>query len=103
MNTLEILKAARAIITNEKNFTQGEFARDSLDNKVLITDTRACKFCSVGAIRKVPGTTLNNQQAAIRHLENTVGGSIEDFNDSYSHSVVLWAWDKLIAKFEATK
>jgi hypothetical protein len=103
MNALEILKAARAIIANEKNFTQGEFARDSLDNKVLVTDTRACKFCSIGAIRKVPGTTADEQQAALRHLENTVKGCIDDFNDSHGHSVVLSVWDKLIAKLEAKK
>jgi hypothetical protein len=103
MNTLEILKAARAIIVDEKNFTQGAFARDSEGDETDVCDPYSCKFCSLGAMGSLKNVNLSERFKAVTYLEDFFGQLVADFNDKNPHAVVIAGWDGAIAKLEATE
>lgn len=52
MELLKKYQKALEIVSNKDNLTTGAFARDSEGNKVNPQDSRAVKWCSVGALMK---------------------------------------------------
>lgn len=104
MTTLEILKAAREKIADEKNWMQREFAQDGNARGIEPTSPEACKWCALGAIRAICETqSIWDAMDALR--KGFPGGyrdySIAMFNDSHTHPEVLAVFDRAIAKLEA--
>lgn len=98
MNTLEILTAARVKIADEKNWCQGEYARDVGGNRVYVYGSLVCSWCSVGSLRSTSGDSTASYNSAMDYLAEAMEAPIPDFNDSHTHSEVLAAWDKAIAE-----
>jgi hypothetical protein len=101
MNTLEILKAGRALIADPKNWCQGTLAKNNLgeDTDPLYYD--ACCWCSVGALRKAVGDGHTSTGEAQAHLYRALPEGLDDmaivtFNDTQTHAKVLAMWDKAI-------
>jgi hypothetical protein len=98
MSTVEILKAAKALITDEKNWAQGCIARSASGEEVGALNPTACRFCAVGAIQKV--ATDESRIPVIDILRSLAKGSVSFFNDSHSHAEVLSLFDLAIAHAE---
>lgn len=94
--TKEILVAARAIIANEENWTQGAYAEDKDGSSIGVNCSNAVCFCSIGAILKITISPFD----AMKVLRNHMGDSIIAFNDGHTHKEVLAAWDEAIASLE---
>jgi hypothetical protein len=98
MITLDVLKAARALISDPARWTQGAYARDEQGNEVDIYDAEACAWCALGAITLVsidmPGSR------AWRELMATTAIPVSDFNDNSDHAAVLGLYDRTIARLE---
>lgn len=52
-NVSDILKKARALLSDEKKWTTGFYARDNEGNFVYASDDQAVCFCAIGAVKKV--------------------------------------------------
>ena len=94
--TKEILVAARAIIANEENWTQGAYAKDKDGSSIGVNCSNAVCFCSIGAIRKITMFPFDAMKVLRNHMED----SIIAFNDGHTHKEVLAAWDEAIASLE---
>lgn len=106
MNTLQILKDARALIADEKNWTKDAFARNSSGEKVDPTNEGAVCFCAIGALAKAAGVNPEGELPAenllvSEMLEWDARDSIPDFNDSHPHADVLTLFDRAIARAES--
>lgn len=97
MNTLEILTAARAKIADEKNWCQGEYARDVDGVSTGANNSEACSWCSFGSIASIVGG-FKGVYTSSEFLEKFMGDDIAKYNDSHTHSEVLAAWDWAIAE-----
>ncbi|AXV15092.1 hypothetical protein CYG48_04885 [Neorhizobium sp. SOG26] len=94
MNTVEILKAARELIADEKNWLQG-----SLYDRRNGEDC----YCAVGAldvVTEMDGDALDRAIEAIQELLGA-GNSIVNFNDTHAHSQVIDLFDSAIARAES--
>lgn len=100
--TSDVLKKARSLIEKEENWLRGVFAIGSDGTAVVSSDPRACKFCSVGAIRNAAWTwpKLDARDMFLRYAERSLievmGKPITNFNDWNSHEEVLKAFDRAI-------
>lgn len=106
MNTVEILKAARELISDEKRWTQGELARDMFGIYADYDSDDAVCFCSEGAIRRVTITVPSDERLRARQdawgaLNKAAGGNIVTFNEGRTHSEVLAVFDRAIACAES--
>ena len=96
MDTLEILKAGRELISDPARWTQGAFARNETGESIF-ADEGAIRFCSIGAISKVCGKRCVSKFAC----EVLGGFNVALFNDTHTHAEVLAMWDRAIAAEEA--
>lgn len=105
MDTVQILKDARALIADEKNWTRNAFARDSKGNEVTPDKEDATCFCAIGALSRVvqqppyydlPGERLLGDEAWI---SGEIG--VAEFNDAHTHEDVLALFDRAIARAES--
>ena len=94
--TKKTLVAARAIIANEENWTQGAYAKDKDGSSIGVNYSNAVCFCSSGAIRKITIDPFDAMAVLRNHMED----SIIDFNDGHTHKEVLAAWDEAIASLD---
>lgn len=106
MKTSELLIAAKALIANPKNWTQGVLARGPFKEEIEWYSANACSFCSVGAVYRTNIKLktamsdwddafhyLNKQSANLFHLP-----TITRANDALDHSQVMAIWDAAIAE-----
>lgn len=94
----EILVAARDKIADEKNWTQGEFARDANGDDVNAVSNKAVCWCAIGSLISVLPEDLSFDSVSLWKLvDSASGGSSYAFNDSHTHAEVLGLFDKLIA------
>lgn len=100
----ELLRAAKAVISNPRHFTTGVLARDTDGHSVMPDNEKAVCFCSVGALSKVTPPTREagelNDQAFIYLIKvvkplNYIG--VADYSDSHTHAEVMAMWDAAIA------
>jgi hypothetical protein len=73
----ETLSAARAIIADPSNWTQGAFARDAFDHPVKLRSTSAVCFCADGAVALAAG------------VQETVFGAWQECADYSAASTIL--------------
>ncbi len=104
----QILKEARALIADEKNWTQGDYARSSLGNSTGVKNEDAECFCAIGALAKVQGITPNDDITGASYLaleasggEQTLGFIVARYNDDHTHAEVLALFDRAIARAES--
>lgn len=107
MTTLEILKAARELLSDEKRWTQHAFAKEA-DGKSCDYDSPAAVcWCAAGAIGKVyGGDTLTDRAMEAQALlagsdvlhELGEESSVTNLNDSGTHAEVLALFDRAIEK-----
>lgn len=122
MTALQMLKDGRALIADRGNWTQGSYARMSRDNEGIYpigcsssSPTAVC-WCSAGALSKqayemdehgeIFGKSPSHRDAydhayslLTRSVILVTDGqfvSIENYNDSHSHELVLGIWDYAI-------
>ncbi len=104
MQTVEILKAGRALIENPAHWAKGRFAFDCHMEEVTPGSPDACSWCSVGALIKLVNyedrfESRQHLEQAIRQIHSELPayqGTLEYFNDTHTHSEVLRVWDKAI-------
>ncbi len=104
MDTVQILKEARALIADEKNWTQKEMARDSFGLPVDPSHESAACYCSIGALLKASGGYDGEHfWLARREFYRGEGkvDSIARFNDHHVHQEVLALFDRAIARAES--
>lgn len=102
MTNLEILKAARELLSDPKRWTQYRLARDENGNEAEVEN--GCSFCMLGAIAKVSNVdpyTNYNTVCDVLYDVMPMGLGIGEFNDRSTHAEVLAIMDKAIAKLEA--
>lgn len=110
-DTIKILREARNIIADKKNWTKGAFARDANGRKVPETSSYATCFCSIGAVRKARETLkIKYDMGGVPYIElnKTIDPeykhlSVATFNDSHSHHEVLWMFDATIQRLEGER
>jgi hypothetical protein len=93
----EVLIAARKLIEDPKNWTQGVCARSKRGREVDYYSPLACKWCSVGALAKSSdnnGVLFNKAKEALKLRMGNIG----DFNDNKPHAEILKVFDKAIKK-----
>lgn len=110
MKVSEMLIKAKALIENEANWIQGQYARETPNGKTLSPrDGRAKCFCAIGALRHVDGATGHGDGVLMKAAEvlakfagaesaDTHSGRVMKFNDRASHADVLAMFDKAIAE-----
>lgn len=105
MDTVQILKEARALIADEKNWTQDSFARNSAGETTEPADDEAVCYCAIGALAKVarlspecnlPAENLVEEEALMLGWIN-----VPEFNDNHTHAEVLALFDRAIARAES--
>lgn len=102
-STVQILKDARELI--RKGWTRNRYASDRSGRTVDIESPYACRFCSLGAIRKATGDK-QSPYPADQYVALAVGGgnprsafgSVAIFNDDEAGSkvAVIRAFDEAI-------
>lgn len=118
MTPIEILKAARKLLTNPDHWTFGAMARDLDGEQVVPHSNAAACYCSVGAVYKVSGAAQQVPQThpaeqVLRMLDKTATqlGHVQDWredlrpcadlNDSKGHAAALEMFDLTISRLEA--
>lgn len=105
MTTLEILKAARELISVPERWTQASYARNKAHTPVDWLDSSACSWCAMGAIAKASFLEKDQvlaQQNAIDQLKN-FQFHLAEFNDAAGtkHTDILALFDRAIARLES--
>lgn len=91
--TLEILVAARALISDPESWTQYYFARDGYGREVLSRSNAAVCYCAQGAVIRSGGSIVDLEPLLNRaamdlyseHLSDVLEGQslMVDINDGY--------------------
>lgn len=97
MTTLEILVAARELLSDKKHWTRGDLAHDVDGAAVDPRSKNAVCWCVIGAVQKF---SLGYQCDALNRIHNAVGESGSEFNDYHTttHADVLRVLDAAIEK-----
>jgi hypothetical protein len=98
--TAEILQKARDLISDEKNWTKGEYARNERGSFIDYDSKSATCFCSVGALLKVsPAERARDAFFFLsQECEETAGQLVVRFNDTHTHAEVLDLFDRAIKR-----
>lgn len=98
MDTLEILKAGRELISDPARWTQNVTARDAQDDWAFASDQDAVCWCSLGALLKIGGSGYQDAIDALDISALQLGSQQATlFNDTHTHAEVLAMWDRAIA------
>lgn len=86
-----LLKDVRMTIANPDSWIKYSLARNATGQECKPTDYAAAKFCLLGAVEKVTGSTESKDFANICDaLKNNIDSEyISIFNDSHTHEEVL--------------
>lgn len=102
-NTSDLLIAAKSIIATPNTWCQGLNAVDEEGLLVTTGDSKACRWCSLGAILRIDptiGYNAERMETALRAATHqmTYGRSSKyiKFNDNNSHEAVMQMWDTAI-------
>jgi hypothetical protein len=106
MTDLEIMRAARALITPPGSWTQREAARDIDGQSTFPLYDDAICFCSLGAIDRAMGPErFYVQNALADHILRKYKQGVVAWNDhpTRTHAEVLAEFDEVIAKLEGVQ
>lgn len=106
MTTLEILKAARELISVPERWTRDYYAKTEDGLNVASNDPRAVKWCALGAIERGGKHDRGASSDTEDFIEKLIGNpsrSLASFNDSHTHPDVLALFDRAIAKLESVE
>lgn len=92
MTRLEALKAARSLIQDPSNWTQGCTAALADGTKTWASDPYAVKYCAWGALCHVL------DEIPTPMFSHKMLGELIHFNDANNHGMVLRYFDQLIAE-----
>jgi len=97
MKLSEQLEAAFALIDSEDKWCQNMYAADKNNEVTLLNNKAACKFCTMGAIKKA---VRNKDNVFVRSEFRRLTGInyIGQFNDTHTYAEVREVWLKAIAK-----
>lgn len=98
MNTVETLKAAKALISDPTKWTQGAYARDA---EGTVTDPFASDAACWCSVRSIVAVSREWFFASESLLEKAIGGGVIRFNDMHTHAEVMAAFDRAIELAEA--
>ena len=116
LSPLETLIKARELISDPERWTQGVYARNRSGHRVIYYESDACRFCSLGAIRRsvseTGGFDLKREMDATSILARAIAGVsprkqwsseavVFEFNDTHTHAEVLAAFDRAIERARA--
>lgn len=102
--TVQVLREARALISDPERWSKGWFAKDSGRHHVSPCDPRAVRWCALGAVRHA--SQEKGWMGAKRLLDRAVPSHIVSVNDAKGnraevHAQVLAAFDRAIELAEA--
>lgn len=104
MNSLRLLRDARALISIPQRWTIGTGARTTYCQPCSADDRDAQSWCSIGAIARVHGGSINLTHPVFDYLRRGFGvkdeSAIAQANDNRTHAEVLHAFDRAIALAE---
>lgn len=95
---VEVLKAARELISDPAHWTKGRFARTEKGSPINYESPAAVCFCSAGALMRVTWGDIKNYRSALDILVDVMDGDIFGFNDLHPHSEVLSRFDLAIER-----
>lgn len=104
MNTLEIIKLARGLITPREKWTKDSFSRDINGKFVEPESSHAVCWCAAGAVYRFTQDFCEGGHECsevVYEINKDNDTPIEHINDVYGHAAVLAAFDKTIARLEA--
>lgn len=99
LNALNCLVAARTLLSDKKNWTQGGYARDSVGSLIPPQHPCAACWCAAGALMAVGAPDSVADRAAIALLDN--GFDVPGTNDSEGYKATLRMFDETIGALEA--
>lgn len=105
MREIEMLREARALISEPDRWIQHSFARDKYGFSALVSDPDAHCFCAAGALIRVRGEVVRHYSGLeLMHVKNLLfsltGQVIEIYNDTHTHAEVLALFDRAIRELE---
>lgn len=112
MAAVTVLRRARRRVANPARFTQGQLARSAKGRGVLSKDSRAVRWCAIGACEK-SAQTLRDRLGAVDALNDAAAeltgiGSVVSVNDGKfsasrrdAHALLLRTFDRAIELAEA--
>lgn len=95
-SALEILIAARELISVPERWTKGAMARDARGNSVPVGSKVANQFCSKGAVLHSCNRAGGGYFEAIRYLGLAMHDLVARWQDEHEHPEVLAAFDRAI-------
>ena len=106
MTTLQILKAARELLSTPERWTKGWSARDAAGNRLATTDPDAVCWCAGGAVERITGgSTQSGGKAeivlAIVLPDKAICLGLWNDAPSTTHADILALYDRAIALEEA--
>ena len=96
-----LLMDAKALIAKPENWCQRAFARDAYGDSVGINNSRACRFCSQGALlNRNIGTLPEPYLLAYDVLSDCAGRDIVNHNDAptTTHPMIMRLFNKAIKR-----
>ena len=107
METIDVLKATRALIDTPEKWTKGAYARDARGRVVGWLDPGASCFCVQGAFHKALGH-LGDSSFEVWHERVSDAfpahfNSVQEYNDhpDTTHADIMAVFDRAIAAEEA--
>ena len=106
MDTVEILKKARELISDESRWTQGWYAKNNNGAWTSWIGPDAVCFCSIGAMAHVSkdavfviesSPAFAALASAMQEDHDQHENVVAEFNDMHTHAEVLAAFDRAIA------
>jgi hypothetical protein len=108
VDTIETLRAAKALISDPKDWLTFEYARDKAGKTVVASSPDACRFCAVGALAHIAKLSVK----AVEHEKEFPAGVFlnkasgdrapHTINDDDGHAAVLALYDRTIELAQAT-
>lgn len=106
MTDMEILQAAKYLISDPAQWTQQTFARDGVSEACDPCDPTACKWCAQGAVYHAYGKKYKAPLERVMQLLDSIAmtikykrgffGSVFHLNDLGAHAQVMELFDKAI-------
>lgn len=101
---MDLLREARALISDPDKWTQGALARNAHGSEVAHYSPDACKWCAVGAISRVAASNNASYDTEMSAYSSLVQASrrlfysdaVGEVNDTHSHTDVLALFDRAI-------